>query len=71
MLATHIAEELVGWPSESGFHVVIPLLDTSNGFFKVTAFPFQVSGQSLVEGIGWSLSTQTCEFLQFRLPFRL
>jgi len=69
MLATYIAEELVGGPGAAGFHVVIPLLDTSNGFFKILAFPFQVGGQSLIEGFGWSLSSPTREFFQFRLTF--
>ncbi|OLE14730.1 MAG: hypothetical protein AUI36_38775 [Cyanobacteria bacterium 13_1_40CM_2_61_4] len=67
MLATYIAEELVGGSRASGFHVVIPLLDTSNGFFKILAFPFQVGGQRFVERFGGSLSTPPREFFQFRL----
>ena len=62
MLLAHIGEELLGRSGASGFHVIVPLSDTSNGFFKVLALPFQVGGLSLVEGVCRGFAAPTSEF---------
>ena len=67
MLLAYIAEELIGGSDTAGFHVVVSLLDTSNRFFKILLFLFEVGGQGFIKGIGGSLAASASEFFQFGL----
>jgi len=69
MLATYIGEELGGGSSVSGFHVHHTPAGYLERLPQSPGFPIPVGGQSLIEGFGWSLSSPTREFFQFRLTF--
>ena len=69
MLPGELVEKFVGGPGAIGLYILVALVDSFDGFLVVLAFPFEIIGQGIIEGLSSALPPSTGEFLELGQPF--
>lgn len=71
MLAPHVGDEVDGGAGASCGYVLMTPADAFGGLLEVVTFPFEVSGQGLVESRGGVLTVAVGVLFQLSFAFRL
>ncbi len=66
-----LVQKFSSWSSTPGLHVFISLTNALNSFLRVSALPFEIRAQSLIERLDCVLAMTLGVIIELRLPFRV